>query len=434
MPRRFCQIRQIGRFLSVLFLTILPGCTGEGRVVEGKSSAEAPSPAELWEAESPADSSTGKDRELASRLASALDDRLLAAQVIITGIDGREVLGESMAALLEAVPAGGIMLFAYNINTDRETISPFLENCSRRIAGATVIGGDTGAAGDGRDSGFGFSGIPPLIAVDHEGGKVQRFGSPFRQLPAPASYWETAQIRGWDYALEVIEEDARLSGLELRKMGITLNFAPVAEISTPENQGFLDDRSYGPDGTFVTAATGAFVRGMGAAGILCVVKHFPGNGEGDPHQETALLAMDSAALDLMIAPFTALVRGGAPAGIMVSHVLVPAWDAKRIASLSPVVMGDKLRKELGFTGIILGDDFSMAAVRSLGLDPGEAAVEALIAGADMVMAWPLNLRDVQRAIVSALRDGRLNRERLQEGAERVLCQKIRSGLIAREEE
>jgi beta-glucosidase-like glycosyl hydrolase len=135
----------------------------------------------------------------------------------------------------------------------------------------------------------------------------------------------------------------------------------------------------------------------------------------------------------MIAPFAALIREGTPAGIMVSHALVPAWDEKRIASLSPLVM-NKLRGELGFTGIILGDDFSMTAVRSLGLSPGEAAVEALAAGVDMVMAWPGNLQSVHGAIVSALRDGRLNRERLREGAARILYQKIRSGLIAREGE
>ncbi|MDR3146578.1 MAG: glycoside hydrolase family 3 protein, partial [Treponema sp.] len=374
-----------------------------------------PLSAELGERENPADPLAAKDRALASRLASALDDRLLAAQAIITGIDGREALGESMAALLEAAPAGGIMLFAYNISADREAVLPFLESCSRRIAASAA-------------------GIPPLIAVDHEGGKVQRFGSPFRRLPAPGSYWETAQSRGRDYALAAIEEDARLSGLELRELGINLNFAPVAEIAAPENRAFLDDRSYGPDGAFVTAAAGAFIRGMDAAGIRCVVKHFPGNGGTDPHRETALVAADSAALDLMIAPFAALIRGGVPGGIMVSHVLVPAWDEERIASLSPLVMGDRLRRELGFTGIILGDDFSMAAVRSLGLSPGEAAVEALIAGADMVMAWPMNLRDIHGAIVSALRDGRLKRERLREGAERILYQKIRSGLIAREEE
>jgi beta-N-acetylhexosaminidase len=423
------------RTFPVLFLTILLGCTGEGTAARAGIPAEAFPQMAPAEAEGAGDFPGGEedrrvreDRELASLLAAALDDRLLASQVIITGIDGREGPAETMASLLEETPAGGIMLFAYNLSPQKDAILPFLENYSRRIA-AAAAGTGGGAVLPG---GAGTSGIPPLVAVDHEGGKVQRFGPPFRRLPAPASYWEAAQSRGWDYALGAIEEDARLSGLELRETGISLNFAPVAEIAAPGNRAFLDDRSYGPDGAFVAAAAGAFIRGMAAAGIPCVIKHFPGSGGTDPHREAALLAADPAALNLMTAPFADLIRSGAPAGVMVSHVLVPAWDGERIASLSPLVMGKRLREELGFTGIILGDDFSMAAVRPSVPNPEEASAEALIAGADMVMAWPANLRATREAILSALGEGRLSRERLREGAARIIYLKIRSGLIARE--
>ncbi|MDR1949789.1 MAG: glycoside hydrolase family 3 protein [Spirochaetaceae bacterium] len=402
--RRFCWA------LPGLLLAFLPGCVGEGKS-PGAGDPAAIAPAAGSEA-GPAASLEREDRKLASRIAGALDDRRLAAQVIITGVDGKGLLGESMGALLELVPAGGIMLFAYNLGTEQDAIPSFLVSVSRCIAG---------------------SGIPPFIAVDHEGGRVQRFGPPFRRLPAPAAYWDLAQSRGRDYALKAIEEDALFSGRELREAGVSLNFAPVAEIAGPGNQAFLGDRSYGPDAAFVTEAAGAFIRGMAAAGILCVVKHFPGNSGADPHRETALLAGDSAALDSMTAPFAALIRGGDPAGVMVSHVLAPGWDGERIASLSPFVMGDKLRGELGFTGIILGDDFFMDAARLSGLSPEGAAVEALIAGADMVMAWPMNLRAMQGAILSAVREGRLSREELREKAERILYQKIRSGLVNRSE-
>ncbi|MDR3336539.1 MAG: glycoside hydrolase family 3 protein, partial [Treponema sp.] len=117
-----------------------------------------------------------------------------------------------------------------------------------------------------------------------------------------------------------------------------------------------------------------------------------------------------------------------PPMVMVSHVLVPAWDAERSASLSPRVIRDWLRGELGFNGLILADDFSMGAVSSA-KSAGEASVEALIAGVDMVMTWPFNFTAVHRAILSSLRNGELSRERLREAAERIIYEKIRSGLI-----
>jgi beta-N-acetylhexosaminidase len=114
---------------------------------------------------------------------------------------------------------------------------------------------------------------------------------------------------------------------------------------------------------------------------------------------------------------------------MVSHVTVPARDAENPSSLSRAVMTDWLRGELGFRGIIIADDFSMAAVASRGIAPEDAAVEALIAGADMVMTWPSAIVPVHRAIAAALADGRLPRQRLLEAVERIAAEKLRYGLV-----
>jgi beta-N-acetylhexosaminidase len=131
----------------------------------------------------------------------------------------------------------------------------------------------------------------------------------------------------------------------------------------------------------------------------------------------------------MVEPFAELIRAGPPSGIMVSHAVVPAWDGERNASLSAEVMGGRLRGELGFKGIVLGDDFSMGALAGSGFRPEEAAVEALIAGADMVMAWPLNLRSIHGSILQALEAGRLSRNRLEEAAARIIAEKLRYGLV-----
>jgi beta-glucosidase-like glycosyl hydrolase len=168
---------------------------------------------------------------------------------------------------------------------------------------------------------------------------------------------------------------------------------------------------------------------MDAAGIMCVVKHFPGNPGNDPHSDRVVLTADRSSLDKRVKPFAGMIRNLYTPAIMVSHIVVSAWDAERNASLSPQVIQGWLREQLGFTGIIVADDFSMGAVAVSGIDSNAAVVEALNAGVDMVMTWPRNLASVHRAILAALQDGRLSRERLREAVERILVEKLRYGLI-----
>jgi beta-N-acetylhexosaminidase len=211
-------------------------------------------------------------------------------------------------------------------------------------------------------------------------------------------------------------------------MGITVNLAPVAETLSPENRAFLESRSYGPDPAFVEAAAAAFIRAMDAAGIACVVKHFPGNSGADPHSGPARLEAGRAELDAAAAPFAGLIQKLRPPALMVSHVVAAARDGERPASLSAAVIQGWLREELGFRGVIIADDFSMAAV-ARGLSLQDAAVEALAAGADMVMVWPSSAAPVHRAVLAALEDGRLPRRRLLDAAERIIAEKLRYGLV-----
>jgi beta-N-acetylhexosaminidase len=352
-------------------------------------------------------------QDAAGRIAAGLEDTQLAAQVILTGIDGNGAIGSYQERLLREAPVGGVMLFRYNLALDKSLVAPFLAGVSALIAANAA-------------------GIPPFVAVDHEGGLVHRFGDGVERLPAAYSYWELAQLAGkagWEAALARIEADARRSGAELRSLGISLNLAPVAEPLGDENRAFLGDRSYGPDPRFVEQAAGAFIRGMEGAGVFCVVKHFPGNATGDPHQGAVVLTGSREYLDLLAAPMEGLMRSGTLRALMVSHALVPAWDAERTASLSPAIMGGWLRGELGFGGLLVADDFSMGAAAASGFEPVQAAVEALIAGADLVMTWPKDLAALHSAILEALRQGRLSRERLVEAASRIILLKMQAGLM-----
>jgi beta-N-acetylhexosaminidase len=352
---------------------------------------------------------TARRRE-AARIASSLDDRLLAAQVMMSGVDGKGTLDGVMKTLFAECPPGGIMLFRYNLDTAKDDVRAFLKECAAFTAG-------------------GSGGIPPFMAVDHEGGDVHRCGPGITRLPAAGSYWELAEERGRDEALAALEDAAFRSAREIRDLGITLNFAPLAEVLTEENRPFLGDRSYGPDSRFVEEAAGAFIRGMDRAGISAAAKHFPGSTGADPHLSASALEGDKEALAAMVRPFTALIAAGLVPAVMISHNRVPAWDAENNASLSPAVMGTWLRGELGFTGIIIADDFSMAAAAASGLTAEEAAVKSLAAGADMVMAWPGNIRPMHRAILAALETGALSRERLRDAAARIIFEKIRRGML-----
>jgi beta-N-acetylhexosaminidase len=370
----------------------------------------------------------------ARRVAEALDDRQLAAQVIISGIDGRGQLSQDMITLLTECPAGGIMLFRYNLIADTDTIRDMVAYSAALVASGASVElppvespsiekGET----DGKKE---VTGILPFVAVDHEGGAINRFRPGVADLPPAYSYWETAQNKGRNVAVTQIAADSYYAGRTIGGLGVNLNFAPVAEYLNQNNSVFLQDRAYGPDPAFAADAAGAFIAGMDLAGVLCAVKHFPGSAGDDPHLFSSVLPGDREAVAELAAPFESLARDGRVRAIMVSHSLVSSRDSVNVASLSPAVMGGWLRQEWGFEGLIICDDFSMAAAGGASAGrPETLAVQSLAAGADMVLVWPPDLRRTHREIQAALNDGRLSRERLREAAVRIILEKMKMGLI-----
>jgi len=344
-------------------------------------------------------------RLIAAEIALSMDDHLLAAQLLISGIDGNENLPHYTVNALTEIPAGGVMLFRYNLNAGNDNSRKLLTQVSSLITNE--------------------SGIPPFIAVDHEGGTVNRFQRGVATLPAASFYWELFQSSESDAVLEKIEVDSYRAGREINELGINMNFAPVAEYLIKENRVFLERRSYGPDPYFTAHSAAAFIRGMERAGVICVVKHFPGSAGPDPHYAASVLDMEKDEINKLVYPFSFAINNGARA-IMAAHTVVPVIDSK-IASLSPIIMQNWLRGELGFDGIILSDDFIMTAAGDL--SPEEAAVLSIAAGSDMILVWPAHLKKTHEAILAALEDGRLSHERLQDAAQRVIYEKLRMGLL-----
>ena len=348
-------------------------------------------------------------RSQAVLIAASLDDSGLAAQVLLTGIDGNSRNSQSQRALLERIPAGGIMLFRYNLDTSKENVKDFLAETAGIISAGT--------------------GIPPFMAADHEGGLVHRFGPGVERLPSAYSFWQLAQRSGRARALEEAELIYRRSAAEIGELGINMVLAPVAEILSEENRPFLQTRSYGHDADFTREAAAAYIRALNSAGITSVLKHFPGNSGVDPHYNIPVLNAERPGLDEMAGPFAALISELAPPSVMISHVVVNALDPGVNASLSRAVIEGWLRSELGFEGIVMADDFAMAAVAAGPLSQEEAIIQALRAGADMIMVWPQNINSAHRAILQALEDGSLPRARLEEAAQRIITEKLRYGII-----
>ncbi|WP_373181745.1 beta-N-acetylhexosaminidase [Halomonas campaniensis] len=247
-----------------------------------------------------------------------------------------------------------------------------------------------------------------LLAIDQEGGRVQRLRDGVTRLPAMGRL-------GRDYASmpEVTVRRCRdagwLLGMEMAACGLDLSFAPVLDVDGGTST-VIGNRSFSADPQAVTSMAGAFIDGLHEAGMVAVGKHFPGHGgvAADSHHE---LPVDPRPLDALrahdLVPFTRLA--GRLDGVMPAHVVYSAFDA-RPAGFSPTWLG-LLRQSLGFKGVIFSDDLSMAGAASAG-SPGERAEAALAAGCDMLLvcndhAAALEVLDACRGRAGAQRLSRL---------------------------
>lgn len=256
-----------------------------------------------------------------------------------------------------------------------------------------------------------------LVATDEEGGDVTRLHSrDASPVPGPA-------------VLGAVDDPAltravgRLVGEELASVGIDLDLGPVADVNSNPDNPVIGTRSFGATPSLVAAHVAAWVEGLQSAGVGACVKHFPGHGDTAQDSHLTLPVVDAPLATLRereLVPFAAAVGAGAVA-VMTSHLVVPALDPGLPATLSAPVLG-LLRHELGYDGAIVSDALDMAGASGDRSIP-EAAVEALVAGVDLLCTGPDKeaalVRATQAAIVAAVADGRLPLGRLVDAAERV---------------
>ena len=306
----------------------------------------------------------------------------LARSIIVAGFPGT-VVDDSLPLL------GGYVLFARNGTSVRD-VRPLTDALRERC----------------RE-------LPPLVAIDQEGGRVARLQKGVEPMPPMMALGAVDDV---DLAGRAGEQTA----FDLRRAGCTLDFSPVLDLAVEPGNVAIGTRSLGSDPQLVGRLGHAFARGMLRGGMLPCYKHFPGHGATavDSHVALPVVDRDLEALRARdLVPFE-LVAAGAPA-MMSAHVLVRALDAERPATLSPAALTDLLRGALGFRGAIFTDCMEMQAIAARGTV--EAAVSALAAGADaLVFSHDLALAlDAADAVAAAVRSGRVARERLEEASERV---------------
>jgi beta-N-acetylhexosaminidase len=220
------------------------------------------------------------------------------------------------------------------------------------------------------------------VLIDQEGGRVARLKPPHWRAAPPAAVFAALAARDREMAREATWLNARLIGAELRALGIDVDCAPVADLPVPGAHDVIGDRAYGSDPEQVAFLARAAALGLIDAGVLPVIKHIPGHGRARADSHLELPTVETSRAELAASDFVPFRALADMPWAMTAHVLYTALDPDQPATTSPIVIGDIIRGEIGFDGVLVSDDLSMKA---LGGSFAERAMAALEAGCDLVL-------------------------------------------------
>ena len=363
--------------LAAILIGALFGCAGPEGADEGDAGAGGGAER---------DEKTGEEGGEMARM--SLRDAV--GQMFVVGVGGTEP-DYYIEKMVRERNIGGVILFGHNMKSEAQTgaLTRSLQELSMRTEPA----------------------VPLFVAVDQEGGEI---GSAPWVSPQPAA----AKVgeRGNPAEARRISETI---GTELLRAGVNTDFAPVVDT------GFgaaIGSRSFGEDPRLVAEMGAASVEGFEEAGVVSAAKHFPNHGPAtaDSHRSLPVVDHDAATLRSRdLPPFRAAVEAGVPM-VMVGHLLYPAIDPERPASLSPKAI-KVLREELGFGGVVVTDDLAMAGATGGG-SPARAALGAVKAGADLLIisSPPEQQADAYDAVVTAVERGEIPEERVRASVGRIL--------------
>lgn len=312
--------------------------------------------------------------------------------------DGVQSMTEEMCRALEAYPVGGICQFGKNIKAPQQILA---FNEALQAASA----------------------IPLLISVDEEGGSVARLANnPAFALPQYESAFSVGTSGDADEALQM----GKTIGKYLKEYGFNMDFAPVADVWTNPENTVIGKRAFSRDAGTVAQMARAMAQGLQSEGILPTFKHFPGHGDTAEDSHSGLAHTEKTKAEMLTCELLPFVQGKdesqtAPRAVMVGHIAAPALGTGETpASLSHSVVTELLREELlaGEDVLVITDSLAMGAVTEQ-YSPGEAAIEAFLAGNDLLL-MPAGLEEAFDAVLGAVQEGRIPEERLDESVARIL--------------
>lgn len=320
-------------------------------------------------------------------------------------VDGAPADPEELRPLLRPVSPAGFILYRWNLDSYKGSarLTKELQELQLESGAATKL----------------------LFAVDQEGGRVANL-----RFPQQAAFPSAFQL-GLRKDLQYVSSAAYITGVDLSRVGIRMNFAPVLDLYAEEDSTIIGDRAFGDVPELVAALGVSYIRGAMEAGIVPVAKHFPGHGVTtvDSHGSLPVSDIEPEALRLReLEPYRAAIEAGVPA-IMTAHILYRKIDPEYPATLSPRFIDNILRGELGFDGVVITDGFSMGAL-STEYSRSEALRQSFLAGVDLILIHArYEYAEVFGEAMALIEAGIVSEERLKEGARRVLLLKARLGLL-----
>lgn len=348
--------------------------------------------------------------------ALSLEEKI--GQVLMVHIHGREA-SEEAKILIQETYIGGVIYYTWANDLDSPQQVQNLSRNLQQLASQTPHH------------------LPLLIAVDQEGGRVNRLSKGFTSFPGNYALGQTGE---WQWG----KESAWMIGQELQAVGILLNLAPVVDVYTQLANPVIGIRAFSQDPTQVARWGSMALQGYQQAGVIAALKHFPGHGDVkvDSHESLPIVNKNRGELDKVeLVPFRALASQADV--IMTGHLLFPALDNHQCVTFSEKIVQGLLRREFNFQGVVMTDSLAMQGVLSQCTSIEEAVLKSLEAGHDLILLGGKQLlasqkgleftaQDVKRVhqfLVEAVKQGRLSEKRLDEAVTRLLHLKQKYGLF-----
>lgn len=304
-------------------------------------------------------------------------------------------VNKTMLAVNKDYPIGGMILYAHNI-VDEDQLSEFIADI-RELNGS------------------------PLLAIDEEGGRVARIANNGNfDVPKYESMAAIAKSGDPDEAYKA----AFTIGSYVKKYGFDIDYAPVADVNTNPENIIIGERAFSNDPETAAEFVVSYLNGLDSAGVIGTLKHFPGHGDVKTDTHSGYAETNKTWKEMLkceMIPFKAGIKAGAQM-IMTAHIAAPKITGNDLpATLSPVILQEKLRGELGFKGIIVTDAMDMGAITTQ-FGNAEAAIKSIQAGVDVVLC-SREFTQVFDAVVKAVEKGEIKESRIDESVKRILALK-----------